>query len=1040
MIQAALLAAAVRILDPSGNAVPGATAVCVEPASEAATSAKCRRIRCEAPGFVPGESAAVSGAASCTLAPGVVVAGEVPAGAAARGLEARLVPKGKDAKPVATLTVPKAQAGAPVSGFAMQAVPPGRYALELARAEDGWVCRADLGPLSAGRQRVAAAWRDPAVVTVRVRDAAGKGAAEIPVTAPSRGAPPAPGTWACGPSTRKPVATDAAGAAKLSLDPAQSALIVAGDWKHPRGLAYAVLDRAPSAPVTLDLALPVRVRAKLMDEKDRAVGCEALLSDLAPDTERLVAELPGASIKGTCEPSGALALGPIVAAPLVVEVRPRPGLPLRVAVDRPAPGATVDLGVLRVKSGESVRVVVADEAGEPVAGASVIARGSSGIVLTVEGKTGEDGGVDLGGLPKGAVVMLMVTAKGFVTATQEGLLLDASPYRVTLSRGGTISGQVVDGDGRGIEGATITLAGDEGGSEAKSEADGAFSVDGLPDGTWRAIASATGYSASDPVAVTVREHRAAADLRLTLSVAEGIGGRVVDSRGAPAAGARVRLIDRNMLGNLEGADPIAEETTGADGAFRLRAAVLPSHVLVATRAGNGPAVDRSPASSSQAGEIVLTLSDPASLVVHVPAGPSSPAVQVHDGAGVGRRVTRTARGDLSFADLAPGNGGAGYAGRQPRAVALTAGRTAEVTLEAGGAVEGRVTFRGTPAARTVVRAVHEGPSRFGPDSGEFTDEGGRYRIDGLAADTYRLIALGEEGRDEATFEVAVGETRHIDLDLHAVRLVMRVVDGADDKPVAGAFVSVVTAGGQCTSMGRTASWGDPGELGFDLAAGANGCQTSSTDASGAARFTLAESGSYDLAVIDRRFEPWQQPAALAEGTAEKRVSLTRKPDTASDKPKVIADLRTDPPGMQGRISCIYGNSTSSSSPVAGRYTCQDMSPGPGEIVFVVEGYGRGRATFTVPETGEIVVPVVVTRGGTLVVPVTREGGQPKLVDGSGVDWTESDARANGSLTELPSVGRAWVYNDMPPGTWTVVVDGKARAPVPLAAGGTAIAY
>ena len=86
------------------------------------------------------------------------------------------------------------------------------------------------------------------------------------------------------------------------------------------------------------------------------------------------------------------------------------------------------------------------------------------------------------------------------------------------------------------------------------------------------------------------------------------------------------------------------------------------------------------------------------------------------------------------------------------------------------------------------------------------------------------------------------------------------------------------------------------------------------------------------------------------------------------------------------------------------------------------------------------MPVVVLRGGTIVVPVTVEGPEPKLVDASGLEWNSEPARASGVFTDLPNVGRAWVYSDMPPGTYTAIVNGKPRASVPLASGGTATAY
>jgi len=141
--------------------------------------------------------------------------------------------------------------------------------------------------------------------------------------------------------------------------------------------------------------------------------------------------------------------------------------------------------------------------------------------------------------------------------------------------------------------------------------------------------------------------------------------------------------------------------------------------------------------------------------------------------------------------------------------------------------------------------------------------------------------------------------------------------------------------------------------------------------------------------------------------------------------------------------CTAGGNTNSASPVSGRHDCGPMVPGPGEVRFHVEGYGRGRTAFDVPSTGEIVVDVDVPRGGTIVVPVSQEAPVPAvLVDASGIRWSDADGggRVDGTLEDVAQVGRAWVFRDMPPSTYAVTIGGKARAPVPLASGGTAIAF
>jgi len=1062
LASAATLAAEVAVVDPGGKPVPRATALCTDPASadplivtdgKVAVADSCRRVRCDAAGFLPGETDVAAAEPRCMLKPATVIAGELPAAAAARGVEARLLAPGRAVPIVAKLAVPKAAAGAPWTRFTLPPVKPGKYTLEIARLEDGWACRADLGPLGPGRLRVSPVWREPAAIPVRVKGADGKPVAGIPVRAWSPRPVPgesgadrsAIGAWSCASTLPDALATDAAGQARVSLDLAGEALVVAGDFRNARGLAYATFDRVPAEPGALTPAAPVVVRAKVADEKDRPLACDVFFADLPADVVWLAKVAGGSTVKSVCDPQGAFILGPLPSIPLTLEVRPQRGLPLRVPIDPPPPGTTADLGVLRVRSGEGFRVVVHDDLDGPVSGAKVTLRGSSGILLTVEAVTGDDGGADLSGLPKNARVAFDVKAKGFLPVHESGLDLDASPRLVKLARGAGISGTVRDPDGLPVTGAKVALAGEksQGRETATTDARGAFTFDGVDDGTWGLTANAAGFAESEPASVEVVEHATVDGVAIKLVPAEGLSGRVVDAAGTPVAGARIQLLstlDRDDLA------PLAEATSAGDGTYQVRAAAAADAWLVAAKPGFGPCAVRAPDPASRT-EQVLTLTEPAALLVHVPRGArTSRKLRVRDGAGIGRTISTTGATEYAFADLAPGRGNAGFVQGSKEDVTLLARQTAEVTLDAASAIEGRVTFDGAPAARAYVVLLQE-PSgdMLRPRGGTFTDERGHYRIDGLTGGSvvpYRIVAVGEDGRAEATFTIADGETARVDLALRAVRLIVSAVDGGTERPVPGIPVGVAPAGNGCVSMMGSSSSGDPGELGFEVAVGSNGCLTTQTDATGVAHLSLSAPGSYDLSVSDDAFEPWKQAIPVGEGTTTKRVVLTRKPDKSGDKPHVIANLRTNPPGLSGMVECRSGGNTNSSSPVAGRYECGGMQPGPGEVNFYVEGYGRGRATFEVPQTGELVVDVDVPKGGTLAVPVSQDSAaQPLLVDGAGFAWSDGsgNSRIVARLEELPSVGRAWVFRDVPPGNYIATVDGKARSPVPLSSGGTAVA-
>jgi len=1034
-------------VETAGRPAADATVLCVDPPSaapivvvdgRAVLAASCRRIRCDAPLHLPGEANVVPEGTRCTPTPALVVTGALPSGTAAKGLEARLLSGAAGAAPVAKVALASAR-------LALPAVKPGSYTLEIARGSDAWACRAALGPAPAGRLRVNPSWREPADVRLRATTGDDKPAAKTSVRL-FPGESDSPGAWTCGPIASPMVASGEDGRAVLKADPERAALVVAGGWSDPRGLAYAAFERPPSDPIPLRLVPPVRFTARVLDPADRPVACEARVVELPEDAARLTHVVEGAVTSTACDATGRIALGPLPAVPAVLEVRPRAGLPLRVALEPPAPGTTSDLGVLRVRLGETFHVRVVDEEDRPIAGAAVTANGAAGILLTGTATTGEDGVAEVSGMPRGAAVHLTVHADGFAPARREGLEIAAEPFVVRLARGAAIRGVVRDRLGDPISDATALTMGEHGeeGARVSVERDGRFVLDGVKDGVWLVTAAARGYRPAEAVRVEVSARAPVDEIAFTLEPFGGMSGRVLDPRGAPAAGALVRALPRERVPRIDTSDAFAEAWTGDDGAFELRAPPTDELIVVATKPGFAPGVERAPANAARLGEIVLALTEGGSLIVRT-KGPSqgSRRVVVRDGASLARSVPLAATGEALATDLVPGRGEAALDGGASKGVDLIAGQAVELVLEAGGSVEGRVTFEGAPAPRTVVRAVREEAGGFGEGAGGFTDEAGRFRIPGLPSGGYRVVAVGEDGRAEKTIVLAEDETARVDLALRSVRLTVTVVDGADNAPVAGAIVRAAPGGAVCGSFSGMRMYGQPGELGFDIGMGSGGCVQAQTNETGVARLALATVGSHTLEIAEPRYEPSKQVLALADGVTSRRVALTRKPDRPGAGPRVVAELRTEPPGLAGTIHCLQEGSSHSSHPVAGRAECPQMSPGAAEIVFRVEGYGTGRAAFTVPDEGEIVVPIDVPRGGTLIVPVGEGASEPPSIsDAGGVTWSgpKGRGRLDGTLGDVPRVGRAWVFNDLPPGSYVVTVGGRPRAAVPLASGGTAIAY
>jgi hypothetical protein len=168
---------------------------------------------------------------------------------------------------------------------------------------------------------------------------------------------------------------------RLEIDPERRALVVAGAWDDPRGLAVAEVLEAPARELVLRPVLPAHVQGRVLLGEEQPAACKAHLILESGVASRLAATLTGSEHDTSCDRSGAFRLGPFLPDAFGVQVFPDGGLPLRLTRGAPEAKSTVDLGTLRAEGGATVRVVVADERGDPVAKAEVRATGRETLVL-----------------------------------------------------------------------------------------------------------------------------------------------------------------------------------------------------------------------------------------------------------------------------------------------------------------------------------------------------------------------------------------------------------------------------------------------------------------------------------------------------------------------------------------------------------------------------------------------------------------------------------------------------------------------------------
>ena len=303
----------IRVLDPRGAPLAGASVRCTDPSGEArlADSAgsvllpgSCRQVECASAEHLPGEARVEPGARTdCAVKPAVRIAAELASPCTVRCVAQLTRPDGTVAErvPIEAFPAASGERTAQEARFPLQ--PPGRYRLEVQQQDaqqpdedsPAWRCVADLGLLGPGRQQVVVPWRGPVDVTGRVVDAQKKPLAGVPVRAfagrpffraPWEPPPSEAHRWTCAPGRTAEVLSGAGGAFRIATDPSVETLVVAGGVIDPRGFAAATV-RSPGESLVLSPRPGARVAGSVVYGGDHAPppACRIVLSPDDPDAE-----------------------------------------------------------------------------------------------------------------------------------------------------------------------------------------------------------------------------------------------------------------------------------------------------------------------------------------------------------------------------------------------------------------------------------------------------------------------------------------------------------------------------------------------------------------------------------------------------------------------------------------------------------------------------------------------------------------------------------------------------------------------------------
>jgi len=448
------------------------------------------------------------------------------------------------------------------------------------------------------------------------------------------------------------------------------------------------------------------------------------------------------------------------------------GFPLaaRAPLAAPAAGVTLSLeGQGRAVAGTVTR------AGKPVAQATVRVAAEAGGPER-QTRTGPDGRFAVSGLGEGTYA-LRADSTPFVSATARGVTSSAAAITLELNEGGWLVGKVTE-DGARPAAAVLVRAEDQAlpaGDDplpvlARTDKNGQFELGPVPRGHYRVTAIAAGLTLRRPVSVPSSPDGLPVSIELDLLHGARIAGRVVGAKGAPVAGARVRLwgagVDELVV--RPGTLPLAAEAaalppgaagmlssaqmalTDGRGAFALEGVAPGVYRIEITRDGFQPLGTEAalrPGERRDLGSLALSAGFPVRGRVLDETGSPIEGARVSVTGGAAGAVTDGA-GQFALA-LAPGHyhlvasaDGWGSAGADATAEAGGASPLLELRLSrADASLEGLVRDEaGRPLARARLaarRAAADAPSDPTLATAT-TDAGGHFRMARLPAGELRI--------------------------------------------------------------------------------------------------------------------------------------------------------------------------------------------------------------------------------------------------------------------------------------------------------------
>jgi len=664
-----------------------------------------------------------------------------------------------------------------------------------------------------------------------------------------------------------------------------------------------------------------------------------------------------------------------------------------------------------------------DPDGKPVAGVRIVVHPADPMAMgggtrlfttarirqTVSDETGFFRAEDV--IP--GTIELQAMATGFQDTEIKNLEVRAGQelkgVEVVLAPGAVIEGRVLSPSGQPVIGAEVSVAESNQSfslRRATSDGDGHYRMEGVAPGTRTIQAEHKGYRRSVRE-LEVRAGENSLDLRLEGGVE--VSGRVLEEGGTPLASARVQLREGWSSWNQPSA------TSGADGSFTLTGVADGTYRLLAEKEGYARSREGQEltVAGSSVGGIEIKLTSGGAIVGQLSGLDFTELSQVRVWlVNAGRQSGQVAPdGTYRIDHVEPGDyrvlaslpGGSRQAEGQ---VTLEPGAPeARLDLELGGGytLSGRVVRNGEPARALSVALSGGGISgRFGE-----TDHQGRFRFEGLDAGRYELEVFGFRAQTRHREEVEVADDRDVLIELRTVAISGRVVDAADQSPIAGAEVTLLA----------------PQEDGSSLPV------ETTTDSRGVFSLRDVSEGSWKLRAVLPGYAP-EEVAVQVDAAPVDGVELSLQA-TEGVVLEVLLQSGRPPDEVSTAVLDASGQVISAASyPTGedGRVRVASVAPGNWELVLSAAGSAPVTVSVTAPgHAGRVILPQ--PGGLNLKVPGLSEAriaAKVTLTDASGRPY-----RAHyGSYApkEFDLYGGTRNFDRLAPGTWKLTVaaaDGRS---------------